>query len=807
MTVSFNVPDTRKRQRLMQLNEKWLKLTPSCIPFDSEKPGVIINPRSLTKLDIDKKKPIWVQVLSVVHNVIIDSNFPMGLVGIPTHDFAQLPKDHSMMVLKLYDAGVGEKPEVTDIGFEVTYIPSGTAGNRHVNLDVMDILSKTSAFFLNHFFRLHQELSIDFELGTLKFTVESLSLKDPKPSTPLNPRTYGFLTEETAVSLTTPPNTNLHLIYGCIECEDAIFHCTIETVGDSLPLGSSFPTLISVSELRTGLFGVFKEGYAQIPGFSTIETPSIGTLTIKVMSVSSVTNPRIHQYAVKLTDQHKFVFKSMDPHIKIVDGDAHIPESVVLSIESAEITVADQTFKPTMISVEELMSGLRAVPNGFVNQQRLSLPIFGGRAVVLVSKIYCRNVRDVQDHHWRATAITDVEFYTHEKDETILINNHSTMPVKAVTFRLYAPSWVRHTSIKHEDILRATEILGISNWVEGLRYYLDIPNKDYPIEVKVDSLEFEPGQTVPETSYHNIGSKTNKTLFRFTSGSVNLWLEQAIQKETVAQLENFLLERGFGGIPKNITRFLKTLASSKTKESPDLPEGMPKGILLHGPKGSGKKRLAEFMGELLGIPTLRISRIDGKVLVHRWNDEIHRTRSNFLRFCDTDGENDSPKRLVLIDNIQAIAPSRGAATSDSAIDSLQVILNELGSVRNLFIIGITTSVDQVCEAAKRPGQFYPHFHVSVPDLEGRKEIFKIHLKDKSVAEDVSVNRLAELTEGCTSAQIHEIIQKAISNLWVITSEPDDKNKVKITLKALLEAIKSTHIHKPDIEVSFKAIYN
>lgn len=769
----------------MHSNGPWVKLKPLSLPFDCERAGIVLNPASIQHLESDLNCPIWIQVYSFVYRVIFDENFPVGSAGLSTYDFRKLPTGSAKIAMKIYDKGFDNKIAATQMNMDVVFLSSSTPAVEHINLEVQGILSLACPFFLHQFFREHQKLTLEFEHGALQFNVTSLNQNTLTPN--VNAQTFGYVNDETLISLTTTDKSRLKLIYGRVECEDAVFNCSISATGSTLTSSDTLPVLIPATEIRRCLSESFPESYTQVPGAIVLRPANVGTLHITVDSVTSPTHPTLNLYSVKLTNAHAATFTSLDPRVKVIHGEAKIPKGLLLSIEKAEIWDEPEVkYPPPWIAVDELLKGLKALPHGVVTNQTVTLPITQGYALVKVDTVFCRTVTDTQDHHWKLNDDTDIEFITPKTRDYSLIATLNAKPLKQIRMGVRVPSWIHHTSVKRSHLLQSLESLPIMKWAKNHVIYLKVPGKDYSIEIKVDSMEFQEEST---QRYPFLGSITKDTQVDFYSGSSCVWVETKSAEEILSDFGAHAMENGIGGVAKKLSQFLKTLVQTNKVDSPHLPEEMPRGVLLYGPTGTGKTKVADFMGQLLGIPDRRIFSITGSEILQNWHKKSDQTQENFLKLCGIEDDATPLKRMLIIDSFHLIAPLK-FNEDDQTLVSLSSVLSKLASIRNLFVIGITTDADNVSTALRRPGFFYPHFQMELPDLEARKEILTIFLREKSLENDVSIDLLAKLTDGYTGAQIQEMIVKAAHINWLKKpKQTDDSNK--IAMNSFTDAIKTT----------------
>src|SRR5579884_2374261 len=121
--------------------------------------------------------------------------------------------------------------------------------------------------------------------------------------------------------------------------------------------------------------------------------------------------------------------------------------------------------------------------------------------------------------------------------------------------------------------------------------------------------------------------------------------------------------------------------------------------------------------------------------------------------------------IIFMDELDSIVPTRGSSMGDSQVTErvISQILTELDGLeelRDVVVIGATNRPDMIDPALLRPGRFDRLLYVPPPDLEARKEIFKIHLKGKPLAGTVNIDELAAKTDGFTGADIEAICETA-----------------------------------------------
>jgi transitional endoplasmic reticulum ATPase len=183
----------------------------------------------------------------------------------------------------------------------------------------------------------------------------------------------------------------------------------------------------------------------------------------------------------------------------------------------------------------------------------------------------------------------------------------------------------------------------------------------------------------------------------------------------------------------------------------------PRGILLYGPPGTGKTLLARALASQSGINFVSVK---GPALLTKYVGESERAIRDLFKRA-----RQSAPCVLLFDEIDALAPSRGGGSDDGHVSSRVVaqLLTELDGIEDLegvLVVGTTNRRDMVDPALLRPGRFDLLLEVREPDLEGRTAIFRVHLAGKPTAPDVAAADLAERTPRFSGAAIAAVCRRA-----------------------------------------------
>jgi transitional endoplasmic reticulum ATPase len=182
----------------------------------------------------------------------------------------------------------------------------------------------------------------------------------------------------------------------------------------------------------------------------------------------------------------------------------------------------------------------------------------------------------------------------------------------------------------------------------------------------------------------------------------------------------------------------------------------PRGILLYGPPGTGKTLLAKAVAHESEANFIHVK---GPSLLSMWVGKSEEgVRKVFERARQV-----SPC-VIFFDEIDALASRRGidngAKVTERVLNQLLAELDGLEDLRDVTIIGATNRPDMLDPALLRPGRFDRIILVDVPESEGRKEIFKVHLKNTPLDKDVSIDYLVSQTDGFVGADIESLVMEA-----------------------------------------------
>lgn len=225
---------------------------------------------------------------------------------------------------------------------------------------------------------------------------------------------------------------------------------------------------------------------------------------------------------------------------------------------------------------------------------------------------------------------------------------------------------------------------------------------------------------------------------------------------------------------EEIVEFLKN--PSKFTE---LGARIPKGVLLVGLPGTGKTLLARAVAGEAGVPFFTISGSD-------FVEMFVGVGASRVRDLFEQAKKSSPC-LVFIDEIDAVGRQRGAGLGgghderEQTLNQLLVEMDGFGVNEGVIILAATNRPDVLDPALLRPGRFDRQVIIDQPDVLGREQILKVHLRGKPIGEDIDVKVLARRTPGFTGADLANTVNEAA----LLSAR---KNKKRISMEEMEEAI-------------------
>ncbi|MEM0492625.1 MAG: CDC48 family AAA ATPase [Candidatus Thermoplasmatota archaeon] len=208
----------------------------------------------------------------------------------------------------------------------------------------------------------------------------------------------------------------------------------------------------------------------------------------------------------------------------------------------------------------------------------------------------------------------------------------------------------------------------------------------------------------------------------------------------------------------------------------------PSGILLYGPPGTGKTLLAKAVANESKANFISIK---GPEVMSKWVGESEKAVRELFKKA-----RQVAPTIVFLDELDAIAPRRGtyagSHVTDSVVNQLLTSIDGLESMSGVVVIGATNRPDIIDQGLLRPGRFDRLILIKAPDKDARLDILRIHTKNMPLASNVSLEDLAEITEGYSGADLEGLCREA-------------------AMIAIRKDINAKHVEKKHFEEALKVV--
>lgn len=202
---------------------------------------------------------------------------------------------------------------------------------------------------------------------------------------------------------------------------------------------------------------------------------------------------------------------------------------------------------------------------------------------------------------------------------------------------------------------------------------------------------------------------------------------------------------------------------------------IPNGMLLYGPPGCGKSFIAEKFAEEAGYNYIFVKSSDlASIYVHGSQEKIGKLFDDARKSAPT---------IINFDEFEALVPNRSKINNSSESGEVNEFLSQMNNCGKdrIFIIASSNRPDLIDPAIRRKGRLDQIVYIPVPDQEAREGIFKIHMADRPVSEEIDYVQLASLTENYVASDIAYIVNDAATRAF--------EDDVEISQALLEEVIK------------------
>ena len=268
---------------------------------------------------------------------------------------------------------------------------------------------------------------------------------------------------------------------------------------------------------------------------------------------------------------------------------------------------------------------------------------------------------------------------------------------------------------------------------------------------------FIPGMTLfAEALPFAVLQTTPKGIVQVNSDTDIVIKDEAIDDEDVGQSQGITYE-DIGGIGSQLLKVREMI--ELPLKHPELFRRLgidpPKGVLLHGPPGTGKTMIAKAVATETNA---HFTSINGPEIISKYYGESEKQ----LREIFDEAANNAPA-IVFVDEIDSICPKREDVSGEverRVVAQMLTLMDGMQGRDNVIVIGATNRRDAMDPALRRPGRFDREIEIGVPDREGRKEILDVHTRQMPISDDFDVDWVLENSYGFVGADLAALVRES-----------------------------------------------
>ena len=307
---------------------------------------------------------------------------------------------------------------------------------------------------------------------------------------------------------------------------------------------------------------------------------------------------------------------------------------------------------------------------------------------------------------------------------------------------------------------------------------------------------FIPGMTLfAEALPFAVLQTTPKGIVKVTNETDIVIKDEAVDDADVGQSEGITYE-DVGGIGQQLQKVREMI--ELPLKHPELFRRLgidpPKGVLLHGPPGTGKTMIAKAVATEVNA---HFKSINGPEIISKYYGESEKQ----LREIFDEASEQAPA-IIFIDEIDSICPKREDVSGEverRVVAQMLTLMDGMQGRDNVVVIGATNRRDALDPALRRPGRFDREIEIGVPDREGRSEIMDVHTRQMPISDDFDINWVLDNTYGFVGADLAALVREAAMkalrrylpeiDLEEDTIPPEVLEKMEVKMDDFKEAIK------------------
>jgi len=623
------------------------------------------------------------------------------------------------------------------------------------------LVKKIQSVVTNQFLHLDQQFPLTISGEEFSFKCIAVEGKRTLPQE----NSYELITKDTDIVVLESGLDPYVVVDHCESETPKTFHFNVSLVVRDCVLQKYRPFFIKVDEITAILKKALLDKFL-VSSYTFVAELDCGLKAHCMLEkITPKVEPDFYAKAFQLQSDSICHLTSCDNQICLVDCEPSVPESVVFElIEEWPSTSFDEFFDPckTWIINKDLENETRSSLATFNSQTLFLITLQGYKYYVKPDYIHCE-----KGERYSVLGSETILFFRAGKAvKKTIVQNEELHPLASATFEInsFSDDFVVLDKARIKSAIRQ-----FTPKARCVHQNFTVLDKD-GVMVNVTTLDLRfTDKRLNSTVQGYLGQVTDTTKITLVAGhESNILFEKKISQPLSLTPEKALESVGLTGLPKKVVRVVELLLyqmgplkrfSNKLKLRP------PKGILLHGPPGTGKTTFARGVGRLLNIPEERITEIAGPDIHHNL---VGGNEEN-IRELFAPALEDSQLHLIVIDEIDAIAANRddGPTYMVNTADALLASMSGLKDHSNVIVIGTTNFLERIDKAFLRPGRFGTLLEFRLPDAAGRRDILEFHTRDlrakNLISDDVDLKWYANHLDGLSGDHLKGLTQAAKEN--------------------------------------------
>ncbi|KYQ91185.1 N-ethylmaleimide-sensitive fusion protein [Tieghemostelium lacteum] len=315
-----------------------------------------------------------------------------------------------------------------------------------------------------------------------------------------------------------------------------------------------------------------------------------------------------------------------------------------------------------------------------------------------------------------------------------------------------------------------------------------------PLRLKVEKIQLSPDSSNPKGTFGMLSGITQILLVKAEGSRLDIETNGDLSlKSNMFKIDWDFENMGIGGLDAEFRDiFRRAFASRLFPPSLITKLGVNhvRGMLLYGPPGTGKTLIARQIGKMLNGREPKL--VSGPSILDKYVGGSENNVRMLFREAEIEqkqkGEN-SGLHIIILDELDAICKTRGtrqgdSGVGDSVVNQLLAMIDGVESLNNILVIGMTNRKEMIDDALLRPGRLEVHVEISLPNEEGREQIFTIHTakmkKNNALDSSVNLAAYAKETKNYSGAEIEGVVKAAAS--YTFSRQIDTKNLTNMEIK-------------------------